>query len=219
MPDADLSQLPATLAAKIEIDIEAGCWLWCAARTKQGYGHVYWKGQRPATHRLVYELLVGPIPYALVLDHLCKVKPCCNPAHLEPVTLVENSRRATALPTEEAERRRLERYRQRHSDPAYQERQRERRRDPAYLEAQRERWHKRYQKLRLDPAWMEQQRRRQRQRLLDPRQQERNREQARAWRLDPVNREQQRQAQREWKRRGRGGVRSRQPGSGQQSLL
>ncbi|TDD77726.1 HNH endonuclease [Actinomadura rubrisoli] len=37
-------------------------------------------------HRFVYESLVGPIPEGLVLDHLCRVRACCNPAHLEPVT-------------------------------------------------------------------------------------------------------------------------------------
>jgi hypothetical protein len=44
-------------------------------------------------HRDVYEQLVGPIPEGLVLDHLCRNRSCCNPAHLEPVTTAENVRR------------------------------------------------------------------------------------------------------------------------------
>lgn len=46
------------------------------------------------THRAAYEIHVGPIPEGLTLDHLCCVKACCNPAHLEPVTALENYRRA-----------------------------------------------------------------------------------------------------------------------------
>lgn len=44
-------------------------------------------------HRAVYEFLVGPIPVGQVLDHLCRVKACVNPRHLEPVTQNENMRR------------------------------------------------------------------------------------------------------------------------------
>jgi hypothetical protein len=47
-------------------------------------------------HRFAYELLVGPIPDGLALDHLCLTTGCVNPAHLEPVTVAENSRRAAA---------------------------------------------------------------------------------------------------------------------------
>jgi hypothetical protein len=38
--------------------------------------------------------MVGPVPEGLELDHLCENPPCCNPAHLEPVTHAENNRRA-----------------------------------------------------------------------------------------------------------------------------
>jgi len=44
-------------------------------------------------HRFVYEYEVGPIPDDLVLDHLCRVTNCCNPAHLEPVTPAINVER------------------------------------------------------------------------------------------------------------------------------
>lgn len=58
------------------------CWIW------RGEVSVYWGyglfGRKRA-HRVIYEKLVGPIPHGLVLDHLCRVKLCVNPAHLEPV--------------------------------------------------------------------------------------------------------------------------------------
>lgn len=71
----------------------SGCWLWSAAVSSHGYG-VFYDGERlrPA-HRMSYELFVGPIPDALQIDHLCRVRSCVNPAHLEPVTQQENFRR------------------------------------------------------------------------------------------------------------------------------
>jgi hypothetical protein len=68
------------------------CWLWTGATTGYGYGQFYLGlGQRRVrAHRFSYELLVGPIPDGLVLDHLCRVRLCVNPAHLEPVTQREN---------------------------------------------------------------------------------------------------------------------------------
>lgn len=50
-------------------------------------------GKPRRAHRVAYELLVGPIPEGLVLDHLCRVRHCVNPDHLEPVTKRENERR------------------------------------------------------------------------------------------------------------------------------
>ena len=51
-------------------------------------------GRAYYAHRLAYEMLIGPIPDGLVIDHLCANKPCCNPYHMEPVTIGENRRRA-----------------------------------------------------------------------------------------------------------------------------
>ena len=67
----------------------SGCWLYAALNGK-GYG-VY--GGEMA-HRVTYEWFVGPIEEGLHIDHLCFVKACVNPAHLEAVTLVENNRRS-----------------------------------------------------------------------------------------------------------------------------
>lgn len=70
-----------------------GCWEWSASRTPNGYGHLWVEGKYPMAHRVIYELLRGPIPEGLSLDHLCRNHGCVNPGHLEPVTNRENIRR------------------------------------------------------------------------------------------------------------------------------
>jgi hypothetical protein len=66
------------------------CWRWDGALNGYGYGVVsrYPNGvkRRYMAHRVAYELIVGPIPTGLTIDHLCRNKRCVNPAHLEPVT-------------------------------------------------------------------------------------------------------------------------------------
>jgi hypothetical protein len=68
-----------------------GCWLWVGTVRPDGYG-LFGAGNRRA-HRVAYELFVGPIPEGAELDHLCRVRHCVKPAHLEPVTPTENRRR------------------------------------------------------------------------------------------------------------------------------
>jgi hypothetical protein len=78
--------------ASYEID-GAGCWIWQLALDRHGYGQ--WKvGKRNRlAHRAMYEQHVGPIPDGMTLDHLCNIRACVNPAHLEPVPFAENVRR------------------------------------------------------------------------------------------------------------------------------
>lgn len=65
-----------------------GCWLWAGALGKMGYGYLWSidKKGAVAAHRLSYTLVKGSIPDSLELDHLCRVRSCVNPEHLEPVT-------------------------------------------------------------------------------------------------------------------------------------
>jgi len=73
-----------------------GCWLWTGPVTSGGYGQIGLGGrggQVESVHRVAYTLSVGPIPDGLHIDHLCRNRRCCNPAHLEAVTLAENVRR------------------------------------------------------------------------------------------------------------------------------
>lgn len=84
------------------------CWPWTRATHREGYGAWHWRdadGQHgtPA-HRMAYTLAVGPIPQGMEIDHLCRVRACCNPAHLEPVTHHENMARAGAFRAAQHER-------------------------------------------------------------------------------------------------------------------
>ncbi len=70
------------------------CHLWTAGKTKQGYGAFHpVKSQMELAHRWAYAQAGGTIRADYVLDHLCRVRLCVNPAHLEPVTNEENLRR------------------------------------------------------------------------------------------------------------------------------
>jgi hypothetical protein len=76
-----------------------GCWIWTGHTDRGGYGALRYQGRMVKAHILAYELIVGLVPEGLELDHLCRVRTCVNPAHLEPVTHQENVRRAFALKT------------------------------------------------------------------------------------------------------------------------
>lgn len=89
--------IPQRFWDKILPEPNSGCWLWNAASNWTGYGVFRVETNRSVmAHRFSYENLVGPIPDGLELDHLCRVRCCCNPKHLEPVTRSENTRRGIA---------------------------------------------------------------------------------------------------------------------------
>lgn len=79
------------------VDRQDVCWLWTGSLTESGYGR-FSIGGRAGTvvraHRFSYEMHVGAIPAGLDLDHLCRVRRCVNPSHLEPVTRRENTLRS-----------------------------------------------------------------------------------------------------------------------------
>lgn len=76
----------------------ANCWLWTGATDRHGYGHIKVKGRLLRAHRVSYETHVGPIPDDKQIDHLCRVRHCINPAHLEPVTGRVNTMRSPIAP-------------------------------------------------------------------------------------------------------------------------
>lgn len=90
----NIADLPPSLA-KRTVQTPSGCWEFLGAKNSRGYGSVGVGNRRTGlSHRVAYEALVGPIPEGLSIDHLCSVKVCVNPDHLEPTTFEENSRRA-----------------------------------------------------------------------------------------------------------------------------
>lgn len=70
--------------------VEEDCILWTGALTAGGYGRLSVGNRRWYAHRLAYILFVEPVSDDLEVDHLCRVRNCINPDHLEPVTHTEN---------------------------------------------------------------------------------------------------------------------------------
>jgi hypothetical protein len=80
----------------------SGCWLWTGFVSHSGYGQLGVGSMKDSTrriavaHRVAHELFKGPIADGLEVDHLCRVRSCVNPEHLEAVTPSINVRRSTA---------------------------------------------------------------------------------------------------------------------------
>lgn len=93
-----MKTLRERLLAKAIINRETGCWEWAGRGTPNGYGHIRTGGgKRQMVHRVSYEMTYGPIPEGLDLDHLCRVRRCLNPAHLEAVTHRVNTLRGQTV--------------------------------------------------------------------------------------------------------------------------
>ena len=76
------------------------CWRWLGRRQPNGYA----KFKDLYAHRVAYELVCGPIPEGMQLDHLCRKRDCVNPGHLEPVTQRENILRGIGIPAVNAKK-------------------------------------------------------------------------------------------------------------------
>jgi hypothetical protein len=67
--------------------LKSDCWLLNTAPNGHGYGQITVHYKKWEAHKFIWSLLREPIPEGLTLDHLCRVPRCCNPNHLEPVTM------------------------------------------------------------------------------------------------------------------------------------
>lgn len=92
-----LTDLPKRIQEKFLPCPISGCWFWIGAGNRNGYGTSCKDNKQAYAHRVVYEYLVGPIPEGLELDHLCRVRCCVNPRHVEPVTPLENMMRGESF--------------------------------------------------------------------------------------------------------------------------
>lgn len=101
-----ISRVPFTTEEVLSIDPEKfwakvektdGCWIWRGATSaKSGYGHVRVPVRKSTTsaHRAAYVLSGGVLIEGWQVDHLCRVRNCVNPEHLELVTARENHLRS-----------------------------------------------------------------------------------------------------------------------------
>ena len=80
----------AFIEDRIHPEPNSGCWLWAGSTNSWGYGQVKFYGRQWQAHRFIYTLVKGEIPQGMDLDHLCRVRGCVNPDHLEPVSEREN---------------------------------------------------------------------------------------------------------------------------------
>jgi hypothetical protein len=78
------------------------CWLWTGSINHKGYGTFHVARKTRGAHRVSYEMFVGPIPDGLEIDHLCRVRTCVNPDHLEAVTHHENLMRSEGITAQAA---------------------------------------------------------------------------------------------------------------------
>ena len=83
------------ILARIVVDLATGCWLWTGSTHGNGYGQVKTDlGRNSSPHRVLAEHYHGAIPDGYEVDHLCHVRACCNPDHLQIVHRLENASRA-----------------------------------------------------------------------------------------------------------------------------
>lgn len=84
----------ATILRHFILEHEAsGCWEWTGEKFATGYPRIRVDNVDLRAHRVVWSLLVGPIPKHRHLHHKCFNKVCVNPSHLEPVTPKEHAKR------------------------------------------------------------------------------------------------------------------------------
>lgn len=94
--------LERRVLSHILIDEACECWLWQGRLSVGGYGIIGIDGKKYYAHRVVFLWKGGRIPEGLDLDHLCRVRNCVNPKHLEPVTRRENLMRGETIPAKRA---------------------------------------------------------------------------------------------------------------------
>ena len=112
MPSGMRYGLPVeTLALRLleEHDDSLDCLLWpwrkCGSRGAYGRLTLVEEKRDIYAHRWAWELVNGPVPEGMELDHLCRTRLCFNPRHLEPVTRQVNALRGETTPAANARKK------------------------------------------------------------------------------------------------------------------
>ena len=84
----------SVLEGRYAVDPKTGCHVWHGSRNTNGYGKLTIAGQQQYAHRVAFELAFRPLVSGETIDHLCRNRACCNPAHLDAVSLKENVNRS-----------------------------------------------------------------------------------------------------------------------------
>lgn len=88
-----VTDFKAYIRRRTEVD-EDGCWIWQGATDSKGYGSIFLKAApTPSSHVLAFIARKGPVPAGKEIDHLCRVRKCCNPDHMEAVVHKVNMER------------------------------------------------------------------------------------------------------------------------------
>lgn len=74
---------------RAKIDMNGGCWLWTGRLNRDEYGCFDIGKKNYLAHRISYMFFVKDVG-TLQLHHLCEVKNCVNPSHLQPITITEH---------------------------------------------------------------------------------------------------------------------------------
>lgn len=90
------SNVQARILNRSEID-HLGCWIWQGYTNHEGYGQIRVSERSRAAHRVAYEAWQGEIAEGLEIDHLCRVRNCVNPEHLEAVPPLVNKMRSESI--------------------------------------------------------------------------------------------------------------------------
>jgi hypothetical protein len=85
-----LDRAKARLLRRADVRGEDDCWLWTDIVSPGGYGTFAIRGKNKNAHRWAYILFVGSVPDGYEVDHLCRVKLCVNPRHLQAIPKAAN---------------------------------------------------------------------------------------------------------------------------------